>query len=471
MAWAQGVGVALQFTSSVVLARWLTPYEGGIFGLALATVGVLSLIQSLGLHAMLVREENITPEIIATAFSVNAAISTLLALLILGASFFAGEFLNEDGVRKVMLVVAATPLFGIFGFLPSAMMEREGNFRCLAIIGTLSSLTSTVATIAFAIAGFSYMSVAWAQWVGSLTGVILGCWLGAQHVSFRFGFSAWKRVAHFGFQMVAVTGMAQIVARISEMCLGKVLGLSALGLFNRGVSINQIVWNNVHAIIGRVLFVDFARSYRSGESLRGRYIQAVTIITALLWPAFAGLAVVGKPFIYYVYGAKWVGSYSVLVLITLASIGLVASTLTWEIFAATGNLRTQTRIEYIRSIISLTTFVGACFISLEAAAATRVLDSVVAFVLYRPHLNRMTQTSLRDFVPVYGKSILLTLAAIAPAFTLMAVHGFAPDVSLLQLAAAIVLGVILWLAVLVLTRHPLIKEIGNVLRSRQIVRI
>jgi O-antigen/teichoic acid export membrane protein len=473
LAWmgaAQGILAVLQFASSVILARYLTPYETGIYGIALATVGVLSLVQSLGLQALLVREEEITPEITSTAFAVNAAIAVLLSALIFGASFLGGQALHEVGVHRVMLVIALTPLFGIFNFLPAAMLERTGNFRSLAMISTIAGLVLAVATIALAVAGFSYMSIAWAQCLSSLTSVVLTNLLGRQHVSYRIGFSAWRRIASFGLQMAAVNGITAASQRLSELSLGRLLGLSALGLFNRASGISAIVWNNVHMIVGRVMLVDFAQMHRSGISLRDRYIQVTTMMTALLWPAFGGLAVVGRPFIYYVYGAKWVSSYGALIFICIASMGLVASTMTWELFAATGNMRTQTRIEFIRALVSLIAFVGGCFISLEAAAASRVFDAVFAFLLYRPHLNRMTQTSLRDFVPVYGQGLALTLVAVAPAFVLQWMTGFAPDASLPPLIAAIVLGIVLWLGALLLTGHPLLREVRTTVAARYLRR-
>ena len=63
MALAQGCSLVMQFAASVVLARYLTPYETGIYAVALAMVGILALMQALGLHSLIVREENLTQEI------------------------------------------------------------------------------------------------------------------------------------------------------------------------------------------------------------------------------------------------------------------------------------------------------------------------------------------------------------------------------------------------------------------------
>ena len=167
MALAQGCSLVLQFAASVVLARYLTPYETGIYAVALTIVGILALMQALRLHSLIVREENLTQEIRTTVFTLNVCISLLLSLSIAAISLFGGSFLNDKGVQETILALAVTPLLGIFTFLPGAELERGGNFQTLALVGIASNVAGTIATITLAIRGFSYMSIAYAQWVRS----------------------------------------------------------------------------------------------------------------------------------------------------------------------------------------------------------------------------------------------------------------------------------------------------------------
>jgi O-antigen/teichoic acid export membrane protein len=53
-----------------------------IYAVALAMVGILALMQALGLQSLIAREENLTQEIRATAFTLNVCISMLLSLSI-----------------------------------------------------------------------------------------------------------------------------------------------------------------------------------------------------------------------------------------------------------------------------------------------------------------------------------------------------------------------------------------------------
>ncbi|AUW59605.1 polysaccharide biosynthesis protein [Sphingobium sp. SCG-1] len=462
LAWmggAQIVALILQFASTIVLARYLTLHEAGIYAVALSLVAVLALVQHLGLQALIVREEVLTREISTTAFTVNALISIALSGVIMATSLAGGRLLGDPGVQRALGVLAISPLFQIFVFLPAATLEREGQFKQIALVNTAGAVCGAIATIILVLGGFSYMSVPYAQLVnGAVTAVLMSI-VGSHHVSFRIGFHAWRRVGDFGLQMLAVSGINSLSTRLSDIVLARFLGLSALGVYNRASGLNGMIWTNVHLLIGRVMLVDYAALYRSGGSLRERYLRTVEIVTALLWPMFIGFAVIAKPFILIVYGERWIPAAVPLALIMLASAIQVAITMTWELFAATGQLRVQTRIEFIRSGVALAAFVGGCLISLEAAAAARVIDALFALMLYRPHLDRMTETTIRDFWSIYGRSALLTLLACGPAGLLTIAMGFSAQIPVVLLIAAIAIGIVLWVGGLFVLRHPLVAEI------------
>ena len=466
VATAQGLSVLIQFAGTVVLARYLTPHETGIYAVGLATVGILSLVQALGLQALIVREEVLTDETMATAFTVNALIAVFLSVATISISLGVGDFLGDAGVSRVMLALAALPLIGIFTFLPTSMLERSRRFKELSQIGTVSLIATTLCSILFAMSGFSYMSIAYAQLIGSTLSATLLLIVGREHASLRVGFFAWRRVADFGLQMLAVTGINAVSSRLSEIALARLIDLSALGVYSRASGVNGIIWNNIHIAASRVMLADYSAIRRADGDLRERYLRTIDIVTATLWPTFAGLALLAKPLILVVYGENWLRAATPLALFSIASIGLVAISMTWEIFAATGNLRTQTKIEFKRTLISFAAFLLGCLISLEAAAASRVLDAVVALFLYRPHLNRMTNTSMADLGPIYIRNGLLTLLAIAPAAGLMIAYRMSAAVPILDLCGAVIGGALLWSVALFLTRHSLSQEMIRIAKGR-----
>ena len=354
----QIIAFALQFSSSVVLARYLTPYEMGIFAIALATTGMLSILQGIGLQPLIVREEVLTEGLLRTAFTFNALTQLLISAGTAICAFLVSKLMREEAIKDVMLVLALSPLFGIFSFLPGAQLERHGKFKTIALISVSTSVVGAASTIVLAILNFKFMSLAYSGVLSSATLATLFVVAGRSYFACRFGISAWKRVLDFGVQMLAISSLTAFSQRLCDVLLGRLLDLSALGLYNRASSLNSTLWGNINYLLSRIILVDFALVHREGKSLHSRYLRAMAVVTGALWPAFAGLAVIAEPFITTVYGKRWVDASAPLRLLALASLIQVGISMSWEVFTITGNLRVQTRLEAVRTPWTCTTSSG-----------------------------------------------------------------------------------------------------------------
>jgi O-antigen/teichoic acid export membrane protein len=458
MAAGQAAFFAIQFGGTVVLARILSPYEMGVYAVAFAFVGVLNLLQSFGLNNFIIREQSLTRTHVATAFTMNALIAVLLALLIALAGFLGGHWFSEGGVTQVLLALAVTPLIGIFNLVPYAQLERRGAFHLLVRVNMARQLLSTLCTVGLAIHGFSYLSLPYGQIVGSVTAVLLLNLMAREHIHVSLSLQEWRRVLTFGGQMAAISGLNALAARTSEIALGRITGLQGLGLYNRASTLFTLFWDNLHLVLGRVLFVDLAARTRNAEPLRGPYLMIAEIMTGALWPAFVGLALLARPLFHLVYGDQWVPAAIPFALLAISAVVQLSVTMTWELFAAAGDLKRQVKIEIVRTLVGTTLFVSACFISITAAAFARLLDSLFSALLYRPHVQRIAGVKFKDMMGVYARSAFLTAAATGPAAALMIYNKFAPTTPAWQVGCVIALGGCAWSVVLILLRHPLWQE-------------
>ncbi len=472
LAWmmmSQGAFFALQFGGTIVLARLLTPREMGIYAAASALIGILGILQAFGVALFLIRANVLDANVLASAFTVNALLSALLAAAIAGLSVVGGDFLHSDGVRQVMIVLAILPLVSIFEFLPATRLERDADFRPIAIVNVLKATVTTGVTVVLALLGLSYMSFAYGAVASAVAGAVAFNVLGRKHVSFRLGLNAWRTIVRFGLQQLAIQGVNTVGGKAAEFLLGRILGLDALGLYGRASNLNNLVWYNIHIVVGRVVLVDLADQHRQGCSLRLSYLRTVELITALLWPAFAGLAILAGPLIRTVYGRPWIAAAAPFSALAIAAILLVSITMTWELFAIKNETGRQARFEFFRTAVGFAMFAAACFFSLTAAAVARIGEALFSLVLYRPHVERMTETRWADFVPIYRRSALLTAAACSPAALLMAGFAWSSDTPFSFVTVSIGLGVLAWLVSLKVMNHPLMSEISRLLaKARQI---
>ena len=291
---------------------------------------------------------------------------------------------------------------------------------------------------------------------------MLFCAIGRRHLSFRLRLREWRLVTAFGLQMMAISGVTVLSGRLADIVLGRILGLGALGIFSRASGINALVWENIHAVLGRIFLSDLAERRRKGQSLRHAYLKILEVLTALLWPAFAGLAVLARPLVETVYGKEWVAAADPLSLLCVSSIVLISVSMTWEVFVICGETGRQARLETQRNLLGLGVFCLGCLVSLVGAAGARILDAAISITLYRRPLQRMTDTSWADVLPIYRRSAILTGSAIAPSLALMGAYGFSAATPFGACLLSALFGVAAWLGALALMGHPLYGEMLRV---------
>lgn len=455
---SQGGLFVLQFGGSVAMARLLTPYEMGIFAVAYAIVGILSTIRALGLSSFIIREPDLKPDIVATSFTINAILAVTTAAGIAALSGIGGSWLGDPGVSRVLLLLAFSPLLNILELVPIACLERNGAFHVLGPLNLGRVATSTTVTIALAVLGFSYMSIAWGSLASTLLGVIWANIAGRRFISLRFGLRQWRRVARFGVQILMIGALGNVASRLSDLLIGRVIGLSALGLYSRASGLNGLLLDNIHSVVARIVFVDFSERVRRGLPLRESYLKIVAMVTGLLWPAFAGLAILAGPVIRTIYGPVWISAAPLLSLLSIAALIGTSLTMTGEIFVVSGETDRFFHNELKRAGIGLSLFALGCMAGQIWAAASRIADSVVAVFIYKSETRRMTETRAADYAPIYRQSAALTAAATAPTMVLMIVNHWSYDTPLGQVFAAVGLGMAAWVLGLWLLHHPLWAE-------------
>ncbi len=261
--------------------------------------------------------------------------------------------------------------------------------------------------------------------------------------------------------MFAASVVGNIAGKLSDLLLGRLVGMSELGLYSRASGLNGLLWENFHLIIARIVFVDFSERRRRSMPLRESYLRIVAMITALLWPAFAGMAVLAGPVILNIYGPNWTDAAVLLSLLSLSALIMTSVTMAGEIYVVSGKTGLFFRYELKRTCIGLPLFALGCTGGLLWAAVSRIGDALAMVLLCKNDLHRMTRTRTSDFAPIYFQSGVLTIAACTPAALLMIVNDWSVYTPLSAIVVAVALGIAAWILGLWLLRHTLLIEAGN----------
>jgi len=461
LAWTfsgQLIAFVVQFGGMIVVSRLLSPREVGIYAIAMAALGLIQVFTTFGIVSFIVREAELSSKTLETAFTVNSVLIVCLTILLAGLSVATGPLLGAPQAGGVLRIVALSNLLAIVNFRPSAMLQREMQFKQLSIISLTSITVQTSATITFALLGASYMSPAYAALVAGIAVTVLTQIFGRHHIGFRPSLTQWRPITTFGLQMMSVSGVGMITGKLSDLLLGRILGVTALGLYGRASNLSGIIFENLYGTVTRVVFVQLSKDYRDGGDWRGTYLRSFAMITAFMWPFLIGLAILSRPVIFILYGEQWLPAALPLSALLIAQFFGVAFGMNWELFVLRGETGRQARYEVARLVLGLPVFVIGCLFSILAAALAKIVDALVGLVLYYPHVRRLAQLDRYAIPKVYRDSGILTAMAVMPALVTMIVYDWSPRTPLPVVAGVGILGIALWFGTIIVMRHPLHEE-------------
>ena len=466
LAWifsGQIVTFVIVFSGSLIIARLLSPHEMGVYAIAAAIAGFISVISTMGLGAYLIREVDLTDEKRSAVFTVNALINMSISAILFAASFLGAYYWGDTDVTIVMRLLCVPPLIAIFEFLPSILAQREMAFRTTSLIQTTAVMLNVTLTVALAMAGFSSLSMPYAAIAAALLRAGLFNILISRHVFLSVSFTGWRPIFVFGLRMITVSGLAQLTHRACDIIIGSMLGLAALGLYSRASNLATLVFQNIYGTATGVIFAQLSKTFRETGELRAPFLRGLETILAVMWPFLIGLAILSQPAVHILYGAKWQAAAQPLSILLIAQFIVLSFGMNWELFVLRDETARQTNYEIFRSVGGLILFTLGSLFGLSAAAAGRIGEATIGAASYLPLMSKLSGAPLSEFGRVYLQSLLLTVAAVSPSFVLMMWSGWSPETSPVLIALAVFAGVGLWAIMLKRLRHPVLDEILYVL--------
>jgi len=455
------VVMGVNLASATVLARLLTPSEFGISVLGASLLGVAEAIRELGSVAYLVQQKDLTQRKIRTVFTVSLIITLVItiALVMLSDSF--ARFYGVPELARYIQIVALGYAIAPFAHPIYAVLSRDMEFDKLAVLDTLTMLVNALASVILVLQGFSYIGLAWATVISAATWTLLGFYVGRDFSVYRPSLAEWRSVLAFG----ACGSATAVLYRSSEslfwLILGNLLDTRAVGLCQRAVMLSQFPERVILAGIGAVALPAFSDHARHGRALKKAYLGALEHITAVQWPALILLAIMADPIVSLLFGPQWRDAIPIVQVFAVALMLNFPTSLNYPVQVAVGAIRHTVPLAFAQTTVSLVVLTYAAHYGIRAVALSTFItvpfNVGLSVLVVRAHIP----FPWREFAGAIMKSAVVAgFSAVGP-LVVIASRGTV-GLSMLPIAIATSLGGVGWLAGLRLTRHPLFREVRNV---------
>ncbi len=400
-----------------------------------------------------------------TAFTTILVTSAVFALLLFLTRNPIARFFAEDGVALGIGVACLNLLMSPFAVTSSALLRRELAFATLARCNLVGSFITAAVSIELARRGYSFMAPVIGVVCGNAATTIGLLSFRRDWKIFRPSLRGYADVLQFGGYSSCVV-LINVAYNLSpQLILARVLGIDATGIFNRASSMTQVFDRLIIQVVNPVIGPTLVMHSRTGGNLKQAYLQTVELITAVQWPFLTFLALLADPIIRLWLGPGWSEVTPLIRILSLASLALFASCLTYPMLMAVGRVKDTLTASLISLPPSLGLMLIASFYGLEAVAASAFFAMPLQAAVAIYFVARQIKMAPADLLNAVVKSGLVTLCSVTGAVAGLAFSQFGQIAPLTELGLSAMLAAVGWLSGLLMTQHPLLKHARSLIEA------
>lgn len=437
-AWFMGAGwlnFVIQIPASMVLARLLSPTEFGVAAVSTMVVQFGFRMTQFGLNTALVRVRSLEREHEGSVFVFNAVTGLAAFLACAAAAPWVGQFFGSADSGRLLPFAALVFLITPLGTVPNALLNRRLQFREMARVTIVNSIVAAGASIAMAWAGLGFWSLPAGTLVATCLSVVQQARLARWRPVLRFSRLAFAELVNYGGGVQAKRLIEYGRGNLDTVIVGRVLGITALGFYDKGFSTVNRFTQRV-AIGASTTFRILAIISEDGERFR-LAMQKIMMVAGLLVVPVLAAGVVARELFVVLYGHAWLPGVPAFQFLCVAGVFQVLSAYVGNASEALGRVWVQVAAQLLALVVfTLLVASGAHFGGTAGAAAGVSAAAFLEFALALAVIRSSSSLRWADLiaplrVPVICASGLLLVLLAGRRFLSFA--GVEGEVTLLSL--------------------------------------
>lgn len=385
------IGSVIQFGAGIILARLLAPDEFGVFFAVSAYTVFLASQIKFGIPESLLQATKLEEDQWNSAFWIMEGVALLSMIIVFLGAPWLSDFYGDDRYLGIAYLLALS--FPVIPFMSinGTLLRRRMDFKTVGFIQIKASFLGTGASLLTAFLGFGpYCFVA-----GGLTGTLVSSYLMARsapwHPAKTFRFSAFKSLFAYAWRIHLNNSIFTLSSRIDNMIMGKLMGLSALGVFMRAKSLAFLPITNIVTPIYQLAFSGFSRIQHDSVYSRQMHRKILCATTSAVYPLLVLFLFLGEGLIFHLYGEKWLPATLPFKLLTLGIFFSVITNIAATLAEANNLVSRQTPIEITNLILTVMAVIfgarwGLGGIAMGFTIKMLIINMLTLRLLKRSHL-------------------------------------------------------------------------------------
>jgi len=416
LAWTAGakwVTQALTWASVFVVAHLLSTADYGIGEIAGMFFAITNVLAEFGIGTAVLHMPELDRKALGQLHLFSLLLCTGIFVVSVGAAPGIAWFFRSEHVGFFILVNTGFLITGIQA-VPMGLLQRDMNYRRMALLEALSAATSAIVMMITAWLGWGF----WALLAGPMSGKLSAAGVLCYWKQVPFAWPRWsdiRKPVEMG-RHVAISRVAAAAYSLADgVVVGRTMGEAALGTYRMAMNLASAPAEKVSSLIMRAATPLFANVKDDAALVRRYYLIIVEILSLAVMPLMLGLAIVAPQAVLLVLGKNWVAATRPLQWLGLFMIVRVMGVLAEQVLVSQLLTRFTMRMSILSfTIMPLAFFFAARWKGPSGVAAAWLALSPVTIVPLLIILLRSIKLPFREYatalIPAVAGSAVMCLA-------------------------------------------------------------
>jgi O-antigen/teichoic acid export membrane protein len=452
----------LQFSRTIILARLLAPHDFGLFGITLLCLQTLDTFTQTGFRLALIQKKGDVKSYLNTAWTAGLLRGAIIALFLFFLAPLAASFFEAPQAEPIVKVIGLSILFRSLTNISAIYFEKKLEFHKYFIF----QFSGTIADLVVAVSAALLFRSVWALILGRLAGnfvsFIVSYIIDSYRPKFFLNLQMLNELLSFGKWILGSTVLIFITLQGDDLIVGKLLGATALGFYQIGYKISNVIATEISNPIMTVTFPAYSHLQDDPARLREAYLKVLRFITFFSFP-IAGLTfATAKNFTMTVLGNKWEPIIPlVMILVFLAISRSIRGTL-GSLARGIGRPEIETKVTAFQVIILMSLiFPGVLLFGLTGVAVVMVIQNLITLPVALNMILPKIQLKLRVFLHEIVFQLIATVLAAGIVYLIQINLAFGVYTLFLE----IISGILIYLGIIWILNKPTLTSL-NYLKER-----
>ena len=395
-----------------ILTIYLEKGDFGVVAILTLVLGLTYTFGDLGFSSAIMHQKNLTRIEFCSLYWIQLFIYVIIYFLIVICSGYVAIYFKQPLIEILLPITMIDLLLHGIGRLYETLLQKDFQFKILAIRNIIASTLSLILAIVLAANKFGVYSLIFSTLFQTS---LLNLWnfiAGQRHIRIAFVLSinGIKELASIGLWQTATQIADYISAKIDILIIGKYLGVVDLGIYNLVKELIMKVVLVINSIANRIALPVFAEIQEDIGAIINQFNRMIKVLSFINFPICTIIGALSSIVISILYGKDYSEAIPILAILSIWGMMLCICNPIGSVAIAKG--KTYLLFEYtvLRIIVTIPViFLLSKYGLISISIGSVILSVIMLFLIWYFEIWRIIRVRFVAFLQLFIKSFIVSI--------------------------------------------------------------